>query len=284
MISEIDQALRELLLRNLPMRRGEVDIVFDQPKREWSARLSKPSLNLYLYDIRENIELRVSQQVQRQPVDDNRISLRFTPQRFDLCYLVTGWAKDIQDEHLLLSSALMTFLRHPLLPDDLTPSELKQPELPVRLAIAQSSETRDVTDLWNTLDNEMHPAIRVKVTIAIEPIAPQIVPAVTTTELDFVRKPNADEIAARPEGQPPKPVKASSRFMVRGKITSQKYSPSVLKLVLKETGQEIEIREDGEFHVTRLQAGEYHLDVLANERLLKHQKIQVPSPSYDITL
>ena len=58
MIDEIDEAIRQLLSKELPIRNSEIDIAFDMPKREWSARLSRPTLNLYLYDVRENVKMR----------------------------------------------------------------------------------------------------------------------------------------------------------------------------------------------------------------------------------
>jgi hypothetical protein len=70
--------------------------------------------------------------------------------------------------------------------------------------------------------------------------------------------------------------------MVNGKISSKKHSTAVLKIILSETGAEIDISEDGRFRITRLHPGEYHLDVLANDRLLKHHKFQVPSEKYEI--
>ena len=39
-----------------------VDVKFDQPKREWSSRISKPTLNLFLFDMRENLRLRGAEQ------------------------------------------------------------------------------------------------------------------------------------------------------------------------------------------------------------------------------
>jgi len=45
MFHEIDGALRQLLIREIPIRNGEVDVVFDQPTREWASRLSRPTLN-----------------------------------------------------------------------------------------------------------------------------------------------------------------------------------------------------------------------------------------------
>jgi hypothetical protein len=44
------------------------------------------------------------------------------------------------------------------------------------------------------------------------------------------------------------------------------------------------LTESGEFALTRLGEGEYHLEVSANGRLLKRQKIVVPSVVYDFEL
>jgi hypothetical protein len=73
-------------------------------------------------------------------------------------------------------------------------------------------------------------------------------------------------------------------FSIRGKIVSKKYSPSTLKMVLVETGKEIDIREDGIFGITQINDGTYHLDILFNDRVLRHEKINVPSPKYEIVV
>ncbi|MCB0014294.1 MAG: DUF4255 domain-containing protein, partial [Anaerolineales bacterium] len=58
MFDELEEALRQLLIQEIPITDGEIEIAFDQPKREWSARLSRPTINLFLYDVRENVMLR----------------------------------------------------------------------------------------------------------------------------------------------------------------------------------------------------------------------------------
>ena len=58
MIEDLDEALRKLLIREIPIRNGEVDVEFDQPSREWSAKISRPTLDLFLWDVRENQKLR----------------------------------------------------------------------------------------------------------------------------------------------------------------------------------------------------------------------------------
>jgi hypothetical protein len=58
MITDLDKTLKQLLIKEMPIENNEVEIKFDLPKREWMAKLSRPTINLYLYGIRENTELR----------------------------------------------------------------------------------------------------------------------------------------------------------------------------------------------------------------------------------
>ena len=58
MITDLDETIRQIMRAELPIKNGEIDVKFEQPKREWSARLSKPTVNFYLYDVRENHVLR----------------------------------------------------------------------------------------------------------------------------------------------------------------------------------------------------------------------------------
>ena len=36
----------------------DVDVVFDAPTKDWAARRNAPTVNLYLYDIREDLRRR----------------------------------------------------------------------------------------------------------------------------------------------------------------------------------------------------------------------------------
>lgn len=277
MISEVDTILRELLLREMALRKGEVEIVFDQPRREWSTRLNKPTINLYLFDVRENFELRGSEQPQITNNPDGSVSIRRNPVRIDLLYLLTGWAREAQDEHRLLSEALMALMRYPLLPEELLPEILKGQPTPIRLEVAHGNILEKITDLWTTLDNELHPGVRLMVTISIDPHRAEIVKTVSTTEMRYLQEPSPDVSGGQR-------APSKSYFTVKGRVLSQKYSTAVLSLILVEKGQKVELRPDGSFRIGRMERGEYHLDVLANDRVLKHHKIQVPSPSYEINL
>src|SRR3954462_918477 len=58
-LADLDEALRSLLRRELARHSmGGVEIAFEAPTREGAAALSSPTVNLFLYDIRENTEHR----------------------------------------------------------------------------------------------------------------------------------------------------------------------------------------------------------------------------------
>jgi hypothetical protein len=282
MISEIDTALRELLLRDLPLRKGEVDIVFDQPKRQWSSQLNKPTLDLYLVDIKENIELRGSEQLYREKNEDGTVTLRRNPVRLDLIYLVTGWTREIQDEHHLLSIALVALLRTPILPAELTPDSLKTASLPVRIEVGQPNTLNNLTELWTTLDNELRPGLRLTVTLAVDPYKPEILRQVQTAEWRFLQRSAPDRADLAKTAPVIEAAPSKTYFTVAGRVLSQKYSPGVLKLVIKETGQEAPVNPQGEYQLSGLREGDYVVDVVAPDRILKEQKFHVPSSDYDI--
>ena len=284
MIADIDGALRELFYQEIPLRKGEVEISFEQPKREWASRLSKPCLNVYLFDLKENLELRGSEQWSRKDLEDGNIALHRNPVRIDLNYLITSWAKDIHDEHQLLSKALFSLLRLPVLPEKYLPESLKGTEDPILLDTAQNNLLANPSELWNTLDNDLRPGIRLRITISVDPHGPIIVPAVSTTEIGFMQNPTSDTAKDTVGTRSAAASASKSYFTVRGKISSQKHSVSATSVVLAETGKNIELNEDGGFAIGRMERGEYHLDVSVNGRVLKRQKMVVPSPTYDFEI
>ncbi|MBK5224457.1 MAG: DUF4255 domain-containing protein [Acidimicrobiia bacterium] len=52
MFQLIDQALEQYLRSTVPLAPSEVDVSFAAPAKEWSARLSRPTVNLFLWDVR----------------------------------------------------------------------------------------------------------------------------------------------------------------------------------------------------------------------------------------
>ena len=67
-----------------------------------------------------------------------------------------------------------------------------------------------------------------------------------------------------------------------GSVTSQKYAVASLSLILVERNEPVPLDEKGRFVLEKIPEGEYHFDILLNQKVLKRQTILVPSPSYEI--
>ena len=56
MLEYIDESL-ELFLRALaPLSAADVDVSFQAPDREWSAKLNRPTVNMFLWDIKRSTD------------------------------------------------------------------------------------------------------------------------------------------------------------------------------------------------------------------------------------
>ena len=56
-IADLDEALRTLVKRELEKHGFEgVEIAFDAPSKEWSGKLTGPTVDLFLYDMREALD------------------------------------------------------------------------------------------------------------------------------------------------------------------------------------------------------------------------------------
>jgi len=168
MIADLDETIRQLLIKEIPVKNGEVDISFNQPKREWSARLTKPTVNLFLYDLRENNVLRQHQwdEVREQP---GVIVRKRSPMRVDCYYMLTTWAADPEDEHRLLTRSLMALFRYPILPEDRLVGTMRNPQFEIQARLAAHDRLTNPAEVWSSLDNEIRPSISYIVSLALNP-------------------------------------------------------------------------------------------------------------------
>lgn len=276
MFHELDEVLRELLIREIPIKNGEVDVSFDQPTREWAARLSRPTLNIFLHDVRENVKLRRSQEwiTVREP--DGQVVQRRPPARVALNYMVTAWANEPDDEHNLLARALMALFRQPHLPDDLLPESMQDQPVPIPIEVAQEETLVNPADVWNALDNEIKPAIPVTVTLALDPYQPLVSPLVRTRELRVGQTQEPADLEALREDVAP------AVYWTIGGTLHASQPLDELRVLLVERGLDVPLQDEGRFAIGKLRAGEYTLEVSTDGKTLGRHKLTVPSPDYDI--
>jgi hypothetical protein len=275
MINDLDETLRQLLIRELPIKNGEVDITFDQPKREWSARLNRPTLNLFLYDLHENKKLRQTQpmwEINQQ--NGNNVTKRRRPVRVDLQYIVTVWATEPEDEHRLMSRTLMALFRFPHLPTELLPESLQDQPYPIPLTVAQEESLRNPADLWGAMDNEWRPNIPCVITLAFDPYQAVTEPLVRTRELRIGQsdQPNLRRLT--------KDTEPDVFWTIGGTLSSEKPLENA-QITLLEEGWRIPLQPEGRFAVGNLKAGEYTLEISIEGSKPRQHKITVPSADYN---
>jgi len=122
MIPDVDQALKTLIEREA-VDATEVEVVFDAPTKDWASRRQGPTVDVYLYDIREDMRRRSRGLINEY--EGERVLARHMPPRyFKLSYLVAAWTQRPEDEHRLLASLLLSFLRFEAVPRDVMSGEL----------------------------------------------------------------------------------------------------------------------------------------------------------------
>jgi hypothetical protein len=169
MINEVDESLRNLVNTEI-INGADVDVLFDAPTRDWAARRNTPTVDLYLYDIREDLRRRETGMIDVRDEHGLVVERRPAPRYFKLAYLITAWTQRPEDEHRLLSAILACFLRHDVLPDaSLTPL-LRELETPLNVMIAYPPpENRQVSDVWTSLGGDLKPSIDLVITIPLQP-------------------------------------------------------------------------------------------------------------------
>ncbi|QIY54403.1 DUF4255 domain-containing protein [Streptomyces sp. RPA4-5] len=188
MMHEVDEAIRRVL-RGGVLPEGTGDVAFEAPTRDWAARRNAPTLNAYLYDIREDVARRERGAIAERDARGVVVRRRQPPRWFRLSYLVTAWTTRPEDEHRLLSAALGCLLSHEILPAAALPDALRGLEVSIPLTVAvPPPESRSIADIWSALGGELKPSLDVVVTVPV-PVSPsyEVAPPVTEGAVTVVR-------------------------------------------------------------------------------------------------
>ena len=193
MIGDLDETIRQLLIEKVPLDPDVVEIMFERPNSEWESRLgTKPTVNCFLHDIRENLQLRYDQQQTVTRAGDGRKgTIRRTPARVDFKYLITVWAAETLDEHQILGRILQALLRFQILPTEILQGELVEQSLPVRAWAAQPEDIPQVWEFWGANEWRLKASLSYRVTLTIEHTPPVDVDLVRETQTRLTLKQEA---------------------------------------------------------------------------------------------
>lgn len=181
MLKDLDETLKLLLSNNLKNdvidQRG-YKISFEPPSQE--IENEGTIINLFLYDIRENVELRSSVRSWDMPIKEEGVSKRvFASTRVDCSYLITVWTNRPQSnrddsnqvpflyEHQILGEIMQILVRYRYIPSTILQGTLKKQELPVPIISLRSGQFQNLGEFWQAMGGKPKASIHCTVTIPV---------------------------------------------------------------------------------------------------------------------
>jgi hypothetical protein len=159
MIHDVDETLRAIVRRDV-INGSDIEVLFDAPTKDWASRRNAPTIDIYLYDIREDLKRRETGQVFSHDERGRKTGVTSPPRFFKLSYLITAWTQRPEDEHRLLSAMLACFLRNDRIPGEWVAGTLGEQGWPIDVTIAlPPPEDRALSDVWSALGGELKPSL-----------------------------------------------------------------------------------------------------------------------------
>src|SRR5271165_6183714 len=93
----VDRALERFLRLSGSLSEQSVDLSFDTPDRTWGAGLTRPTVNVFLWEIIKS-SARPRATLEQRRDTEGRIMRRPASPAVELHYLATAWATEQRDE------------------------------------------------------------------------------------------------------------------------------------------------------------------------------------------
>jgi len=272
MLADLDETLRVLLKRELARHGFDgVDVAFDAPAREWSSQLSGPTVDLFLYDLRESHEFRPTDW--REDRSNGHREVR-PPMIMECSYAVTAWTQAVEDEHRLLSQVLGVLFAFPRLPTDVLAGRLS--ETAQRFAIEGrigQPKSDGKADFWSAVGGQYKASLDYVVTLACE------------SGMAYERGPEVrtQTMGARLSDGPRSAISEMHRF--GGKVLDGHGGPlQDVWVTLPDLGLFAASDRHGRFVLQRVPSGRHSLIARTREGVEATAEIAVPGAVLDLTV
>jgi uncharacterized protein DUF4255 len=188
---DLDATLAALLAGELAL--PGVAVSFAGPDDQFPpSTVPLPAVAFFLYDVRENTELRATVWDTGQGADGVVTRTR-PPVRVDCSYLITAWPGEAapdpaRDEHRLLGEVLKVLLRHRRIPERYLTGELVGQEPPVPTRIVGEGQLQSLGEFWQAMGGRPKATLHYGVTLSVavfEPVdvGPEVTEHVTSLGL-----------------------------------------------------------------------------------------------------
>lgn len=158
MLELIDEGLEGFFRATVPLSATDVDVSFEAPDKDWSAKLTRPTVNLFLWDIRRSVNSRSGM---RTVEIDGVVVHQPAHPVVELRYLISAWTSDHGDERGLLAGVMRSLLTYGAIPREFLPAAYERLEVPV-LVMARVGE--DHMDVFKALQGQLKPGINMVLT------------------------------------------------------------------------------------------------------------------------
>jgi hypothetical protein len=276
MINELSETLRAILDDpNLAADFPELaaaQVVFDRPAEAFKP--SQTTVDLFLYDVREDMELRSNEPVVSRL--NGQAVIKRPPLRVACSYLLTAWAVGGGElplqEQKILSQAMMVLARYPTIPAPFLKGSLSGQEPPLPMMASRADGLKNPSEFWTAVGNKLRPSVTIVATISLDPFAPVTAPLVITSDLRVGERTSPAE----------KKLTAKTKqdvFRVSGLVTDAQGAPVVgAQVSLKSTGLSTVTDAEGLYALGPLAAGSYTVRAKAGQSV-KEVQIVVPATS-----
>ena len=283
MIDDLSQTLRTILTRSGLDPLKSAQIVFDRPADPFTPQ--QTTVDLFLYDIREDVELRSNQPVFERI--NGRVVTHTPPLRIACSYLVTAWpGGETGDaaallEQRLLSQTLQVLAAQPTIDPKFLQGSLKGQEPPLPLVTALVDPQKNLSEFWTALGNKLRPSLTVKATISItDLIPPKTEPMVIIEHLRSGVRSALGEESITPET-------LEESFRIGGRVSDALSRPvGAATVTIVELGLTTRTDLDGRFVLGMTKAGDFTLRV-KTDTANSIFPIKIPAPdgeSYNLQI
>ncbi|NJL51511.1 MAG: DUF4255 domain-containing protein [Hydrococcus sp. SU_1_0] len=171
MFDDLDDTLKRILDDpEAPVELRNADVSFETPEKSYVP--AQPTVNLFLYEVKENQVLR-DPAATLERVGDEFIS-RKPPLRVDCSYMITAWSNQtgavkVKQEHQLLSQVLLWLSRFSSIPLAYLQGSLANQPFPPPTMVAQIDGNKNAAgEFWTALGTSPRPTFNLIVTIAMD--------------------------------------------------------------------------------------------------------------------
>jgi hypothetical protein len=249
------------------------DIVFERPLDPFTP--PKTTIDLFLYDIRENLDLRLNEVTTTKV--GNQVITHPAALRLACSYLVTAWPVGGSDlplqEQRLLSEVLVVLSHYPIIPSTFLVGSMIGQDPPLPMVALHPDALKNLAEFWSSLGSKLKASLTVTVTISV-PIFSDIAGFPVMAETIRVTQGAVTETLLEVGGQ----VVNSASQPVTGALVNILNSSSV-PVVQQQTSD-----GNGQYVFTQVDAGDYQLRAVAVGFKPQIQPVTIPGSPNDFVI